>query len=345
MNGQRIHVVGPAHRVAIVGSILARRWAGKARELVLSPDPTAETEVPIVARPDQRSVHAELGLTFEQLIQAAEAGPVFAIEAKSVSGSVALPFSPFGMAKFGVEFHHFWQRGNAQQDQPDLTEFSLALSMQQAPIAARIAAIRNLPLQFGLELDRANFAALLLKNAASNGARLDEAGSADGADLIIDCRPTQGPAGWSEGALKVAGDCDIPGIEWQVCVNAARRFLALTPDLGDCEHEQREYSRLTADEADRIGDMRALLGDPQPEDTGRPALKRKLDVFMACGRIPTEDFEVFGQPEWLAALWARGIRPRRIDRMAKAMPDSELRSWLASMHREIRQLAQQGQPA
>ncbi len=344
MSVERIHVIGPAHRVAIVGAMLARRWAGERRELLLSPDQGAVVGA-IVARPDQRIVHAELGVGLEELIQLAEAVPTFAAEVQGASGDVALPFSPFGAPKAGIEFHQFWQRANAHQAQPDLSEFSLALTMQQAPVAKRAAAIGKLPLQFGLQMDGAKYAALLLNNAAANGARLVEAAKADDVDLIIDCGQSEQSAGWSGNLMTIADDHDIPGLEWQVCVNAARRFLALTPNLNDSDDEQREYNRLTASEAERIADMRALLIDPQPQETDRPALKRKLDVFMACGRIPTEDFEVFGQPEWLAALWSRGLRPRRIDRMAKAMPDGDLHNWLASMHREITQLAQQGQPA
>jgi len=345
MSGERVHVIGPDHRVAIIGSILAQRWAGEGRELVLSPDRDATTDATIITRPDQSRFHAELGMTFEDLVQNAEATPVFAVEAHGVDDTIELPFSPFGMAKSGVEFHQFWMRGNARQQQSDLTEFSLALAMQQAPAHAQVAAIGKLPLQFGLQLNGAKYAVELLKVAVSNGAQIAESSNVDDADLTMDCRPSTDTADWLGNTLTLASDRDIPGIEWQICVNAARRFLALTPSLSDCENEQREYSRLAAGESERIADMRALLTDPEPQETSRPALKRKIDVFAACGRIQTEDFEVFGQPEWLAALWARGIRPRRFDRMAKAMPEAELLGWLASLQREVGQITQQRQPA
>ncbi|MEM8724594.1 MAG: tryptophan 7-halogenase [Pseudomonadota bacterium] len=345
MSGERIHVVGLAHRVAIIGAILARRWAGEGRELALFPEEKSGTGGIIIARPDQRSVHAELELSLEELAKRAGAVPVFAIDAKCAGSDVTLPFSPFGMARSGIEFHQFWQRGDECQAQPDLADFSLAVAIQNAPSRERFAAIGKLPLQFGLGLDKDKYTAILLEKAAANGAQVDEREGDESPSLVIDCGLSKEPARWSGKTIVVSGDQDIPGIGWQICVNAARRFLALTPGLANSENEQREYSRLAAGEIDRISDMRALLGDPHPGTTDRPALKRKVDVFAACGRIPTEDFEVFGQPEWLAALWGRGIRPRRFDRLAKAMPESELLSWLASMHREISQIAQQGQVA
>ncbi|MEL7216832.1 MAG: tryptophan 7-halogenase, partial [Pseudomonadota bacterium] len=341
----RIHVFGPVHRVAIVGAILAKRWAREGRELVLSPSPEEGQETSLITRPDQRVVHAELGLSLDDLAQHAGATPIFAVHTNSPDGRVYLPYSQFGMPRSGIEFHQFWQRANTHQKQPDLNEFSLALAMSNASDQVRFAALGKLPLQFGLKLDRGRYSHLLLGNAQANGAQIVQDVTETLTDLSIDCRISQNVPGWEGRVLQIAGDRDIPGLEWQVCVNAARRFVALSPNLNDSENEQREFTRLAVGEQDRIADMRALLNGARPGNTNRPDLKRKIDVFTACGRIPTEDFEVFSQPEWLAALWARGIRPKRYDRMAKAMPENALLAWLASMHGEIAKIAQQGQAA
>ncbi len=178
-----------------------------------------------------------------------------------------------------------------------------------------------------------------MKAAVSNGARVVAEPSTE--DLTIDCGSNGKGSEWAGGLLSVATDGDVPGLDWQICVNAARRLLGLVPHLDDCENERREYTRLAAEEADRIADMRALLTDPDPGNTASHALKRKIDVFTACGRIPTEDFEVFGQPEWLAALWGRGLRPRRFDRMAKAMPEDDLHRWLSSLRSQIVEITNQ----
>lgn len=336
---ERICVVGPKHRVAIIGAILARRWASAGRELLLVPTGKANGQEDIIVRPDHVKFHAELGLTSDALVQSASAVPVFAVAAKSAAGGIALPFSPFGMTRSGIEFHHFWLRACKAKQQPDLTEFSLALALEGAVVRPNLAALDQLPLQYGFSMNQARYSALLLEAATSHGARIGS--EPEAADLTIDCGSDGSEPGWSSEWLTIAGGSDIPGLEWQVCVNAARRLLGFMPRLSDCANERREYTRLAGEEAERIADMRALLTDRDPQATARPALKRKIDVFTACGRIPTEDFEVFGQPEWLAALLGRGIRPRRFDRMAMAMPEQDLLQWLAALQSQIGQITAQ----
>lgn len=339
MSGERICIVGPEHRVAIIGAILARRWSGEGRELLLAPSFHASGGETIIARPDHVRVHAELGLTPDMLVQNAGAVPVLATKVDTAAGNLALPFSPFGMARSGVEFHHFWQRASTSKRQPDLAEFSLALALDDAADSLSLTALSQLPLQYGYRLDRAKYASLLMKGAVSLGAKAVTEPST--ADITIDCGSSGTIPGWSGGTLFVATDNDIPGLDWQLCVNAARRLLGLLPRLDNCESERREYTRLASEEADRIADMRTLLMAPEPGDAASPALQRKIDVFTACGRIPTEDFEVFGQPEWLAALWGRGLRPRRFDRMVKAMPEDDLHRWLSSLRKQIVEITDQ----
>ena len=190
-----------------------------------------------------------------------------------------------------------------------------------------------MPLRYGLKFDRAAYAEQLLRHAETLGAEFSqEAGSAH---LHVDCAPSQALPGWQDGRLQIASGADLPGLEWQVLANAARRLCGLSAGLGNCDEEAREYTRLALQEEARITDMRALLNNDKPAATANPALRRKIDLFTACGRIPTEDFEVFAPHEWLAALIARGLEPRRYDRMAETLPEGELMQWLTRLRDQI----------
>lgn len=343
MSSERIIVTGPMHRSGIVGAALASRWAGPGREVVIAHDGTG-AEGTMVLRPDHQRLHDDIDLPQEAIIRHCMARPQFAIDMPMPGGAARLPFARFGAARGGVEFHQFWARAASRDTMPDLMEYSPSIALHSASGAIPPQLLQQRQLPFGLAVSTARYCELLLALAAKNSARIvspADAAAMD-AELVIDCSTAAGTAGWVERKLKVATDRDLPGIEWQVCVNAARRLIGLAGVLGNSAHEQREYSRLAQAEVERIADMRALLNDAAPLNTSRSALRRKIDVFTACGRIPTEDFEFFAPPEWLAAMWARGLRPRRFDRMARALPENELLQWLAAIHAQVRQLASAG---
>lgn len=343
VNGQRIIVTGPVQRSGIVGAILASRWAGRGREVVIAHDANA-AEGAMLLRPDHQRLHTEIGLLDEAIFTQCKARPHFAVAMPMHGGTASLPFAPFGMPRDGVAFHQFWVRAASSDIVPDLMEFSPSIALSSAAGEVSHAQLAQLRLPFGLVVDAAPYCELLLALAARNSAQIvtPTDGAAMDADLVIDCGMAAGIAGWSGHTLKVATDCDLPGIAWQICVNAARRLTGLASALGSSAHEQREYSRLAVAEVERIADMRALLNDTDPRKTDRPALRRKVEVFTACGRIPTEDFEFFSPPEWLAAVWARGLRPRRFDRLAQVLPRDELTRWLGAIHTQVRQLSSAG---
>ncbi len=342
MGAERIIVSGPLHRASLIGAVLTARWAGAGREVVIATDDELATGAKILARPGHQRLHAEIGLPEEAVMKQCAAQPVFAIEVATAEGSATLPFSPIGIARGGVEFHHFWARANALGLQPDLFEFSPAVSLNAVAAQVAPAMLARLQLPFGLALDAVAYCDLLIRLVRSSGGLIVAPAEAMEADLIVDCGLVEGSAGWSGRTLKVATDRDLPALEWQICANAVRRLLGLTSELKTSEHEQREYTRLALAEAERIADMRALLQTADPRETTRPALRRKVDLFTACGRITCEDFEFFTPPEWLAALWARGMRPRRFDRMAQAMPAHQLQQWMATVHGQVRQLSSAG---
>lgn len=347
MSVERIVVRGPKLRAAIMGALLARRWLDSTSELIVAPEPDECDEATVLARPGHERFHAELEIPQDRLGALTGAQPVLAVPVETDTGRHWLPFSPFGMPNSGVDFHHFWHRADSVEKQDDLTQFSLSLALAQSSRTPTLSELEKLPLELGLAMDRDRYANVMLETARSGGARIADEGREvpDHTDLLIDCRLSGEAPNWSDGRITIASDRDIPGLEWQVLAQAGRRLLGLMSRLGDCAHEQREYTRLAQAEAARIADMRALLHEDDPASTERDALKRKVDVCAACGRIPSEDHEVFSQPEWLAALWARGLRPRRSDRLAWIMPETDLLDWMRELQRQIAQLASRGTAA
>ncbi|MCK0127640.1 tryptophan 7-halogenase [Erythrobacter sp. F6033] len=339
MTTKRILVSGDRLGVSVVGATLAKRWLGPGRELIIAASGSSASGDELLARPEMLGFHGELGLAPDAFMRAVDARPAFAWSAQTPGGTVSIPFSPFGVGRGGVEFHHYWQRGAGIQALPDLSDFSLSLALHDAGKAVPMQQLTQLPVQFGMALNREKYAGLLLQFAQQSGARIvgeDAAGL--GADISIragrDCKETM----WSEGEIVIASSTDLAGIELQTLANAASRIAGLVGDLTDQPNERSEFNRLSKNEAARIADMRTLLAAKDLRKSASPQLTRKLDLFAACGRIPTEDFEVFKQPEWLTALRARGITPQRYDRMADRLPSDELMKWLTELRKQIVQI-------
>ena len=332
---ERVIVSGPAVRVGIIGAYLAAKWAGEGREVILSPDTEARSDE-VLLRPGFKPFHAEVGLAADVL----EGGKVaLGTRVETASGPVTLPFTPFGLSNGGVDFHHFWQRANTISEQPELEDYSLARALEGRTDQMDLS---RLPVSVGMRLPRAKYASALIELAQARGAKVVSDGDPQMAQLCIHCENPCVAQAWDGGVLRVFCSHAIDGIEPLRCLNAAKRLVALMADLHDNAAERGEYNRLAANEAERIADMVELLGSDDPAATQRAALKRKIDLFEACGRIPTEDFEVFTKPEWLAALWARGIRPRRNDRLANVMPEPDLLNWLSALRQQIGQLSGEG---
>jgi len=328
MSAQRIVVQGPPLRAGVIGVYLANAGAD-VTIAVEGDEPTGS----VLLRPELDRFHAEIGLDPFKLPGASKA---LVMVARVPEGPITLPFSPFGMANAGVDFHHYWKRANALRPQAELSDYSLALSL--ADNADRLDLAR-LPLKVGTRLSRPTYTTALLERAQQSGAKVANAFDPKEGDLIVDCSASGKPPLWLGHRLTVASDSDLEGIEPAICFNAAKRLLALSADCEMNTAEQAEYTRLAQLEVERIEDMRVLLASEDPQATKRPTLKRKVDLFAACARIPTEDFEVFSAPEWLAALIARGVRPRRYDRLANAMPEGNLLEWLAALRQQIDQIA------
>lgn len=338
MSMRRILVSGAGAAAAMVGALVARRCAGPVCEVViaLGDDPRGHDEM--LARPDCHRFHHEIGLD-----PSASARPAFAAEIAAHGESALIPFAPAGVARGGAEFHHYWLRASALAKQPPIAQFSPALQLAQRAGGMTLAQAEQTGVEHGLVIKRADYAALLVQQARSLGAKLVDDESLPDATLHITCGDEAGSSSWHDADVQMGAAPAIPGLDWQAAYNATSRLLALSADPANSAAEQREFNRLCAAEAERMEDFASFALAASPLVTQRPALRRKIEVFQACGRIPLEDYEVLAAHEWLALFWARGLRPLRHDRLADVLAQAELLPWMQQLYGQASAAARQEQ--
>jgi tryptophan halogenase len=128
--------------------------------------------------------------------------------------------------------------------------------------------------------------------------------------------------------------------------SALARLVSLFPDAVAAPVEAAEYNRMTGNELDRARDFAAALyatgdrGDApfwraaRPRDLPEP-LARKLALFGHRGRLPMYDDEPFEEEDWVALFDAQGVRSRRYDAMADAIPLERVDAHLARLRETI----------
>ena len=322
----------------IVGALIARWCRGGGTRITVAAQLETAVGQPGLLRPSFHRFHAEIGLAPGDLDRAgAVAAPL-----THCSAGIVLPFEPFGLVRNGVEFHQHWLRARNIGEPSDLSAYSPSFAMARFTRGMSCKDAMQMPFETGLLVDPSRYAALLEARLLAYGGTVEVADTDSDADLIFDCSPGDSAVRWTGNRIAIGSPYSIPGVAFHVCLEGARRWLALSAKTDESEAEEREFNRLSRAEADRIADMEDLLFAADPASTTRPALARKIAVFNACGRIPNEDYEVFAQHEWLAALLARGFLPARHDRLADAMPEGDLLDWLAMLRRK---LAPQGMAA
>ncbi|HYD36057.1 MAG TPA: tryptophan 7-halogenase [Allosphingosinicella sp.] len=123
---------------------------------------------------------------------------------------------------------------------------------------------------------------------------------------------------------------------------ALARLLRLFPASRDAAAEAAEYNRSTNEELDRLRDRLILpyklngrRGEPFWDQVRYMAvpntLARKIALYQSRGRVPLLDGDMFEEAEWAAAFDALGVRPRRYDARADALPLDRIRRHFASM--------------
>lgn len=331
MSAFRILVRGTGVQPAIIAVLLARWCKGPDTIVTLDFDKEAVAGGLALLRPSVYRFHREIGLSPADLDRV---GGVAATLTQAAP-DIALPFEPFGLPRNGVDFHQHWLRSRALGKVSGIAAYSPSFALARLSLAIDCRQAERMPYSTGIMVDAARYSGLLADCLFNFGGERSDGGAQAAADLTIDCSEVQRVSCWKGDTIKVASSGRIPGMEAHVALEAARRWLALTAKPGESAAEEREFNRLCEAETDRIRDMEDLVHSPDPATTARPALARKIAVFSACGRVPLEDYEVFAQHEWIAALLARGFQPARHDRLADVLPEAELLSWLAELRRNL----------
>ncbi|MCW3835713.1 tryptophan halogenase family protein [Sphingomonas canadensis] len=143
----------------------------------------------------------------------------------------------------------------------------------------------------------------------------------------------------------------LHGTALQLVHSALRRLIALFPHAADGP-EGAEFDRIQLAEADRARDFLILhyktngrKGDPMWDAARAMAvpdpLQYKLDLYASRGRLPVYDEELFDRPEWIAVLDGQGVRQRRYDALADAIPEPALMQHFGRLREVILQAAKQ----
>lgn len=159
-------------------------------------------------------------------------------------------------------------------------------------------------------------------------------GEQDGA-VAIDACATLEP--WRHNVIAI-GDAavGIEPLEWtnlHLAHSAIDRVIAMLPAGDPHPLEQAEYNRQSLAEARRARDFVLLHYVTSQREatfwqdiasTAPPeSLAHTLRLFRERGRLPFYEEETFDRDSWLAVLFGQGVRPRRIDPLAEAVPPAE----------------------
>ena len=354
---KRIIIIGDGLRAALPAAYLAARCGASGTQIQVIPSGEDVIDTGAVfARPNIRHLHQLLKIPEAQILGPAQGQRAYAMDVRYGSSDLVTPFGVYGRAHKGAAFSHLHMRLAQLQSIPDLQHYNINLRLHA--LGARAPFLPKA--DFGYVFPRPIYAALLRHYAQANGAvfmtspfvSVNEKGrsghiksvkTTDGniiADCIIDVTPSGmadqfKPAAWQGNVLHISADNDWPGIELYRLQAAMERLSDFMPDQNFNAYELAEYNRLTDLEGERISDMRAFVAKGLMAGEARPALQRKTHLFLARGRIPLEDYEVFTVPEWRAAFMSKGLKPKYYDRLADVLSEPELQNYVTSLDKDI----------
>ena len=352
-----IIIIGDGLRAALPAAYLAVRCGGAGTRIYVVPSQDLLLDKGHVqARPNIRHLHQLLQIPEQDILGLAQGQRRYAMDFDSENGMISLPFGEFGQSLKGAGFSHVLKRLAQTESVKPLSYYNLNLRLHdltpEAPLVPHA--------EFGYSFPREKYADMLrrygeeygvvftsnpftevLKDTASNFIHSVKTTCGDiMADCVIDVRPLgvgekAKRTGWESNYLVIPAESDLPGIELYSLQSSMEQMSDFMPDQSFNSYELKEYNRLSLLKEDRIADMRVLLTSGIDAASVRMALRRKVDVFSARGRIPTEDYEVFTSPEWHAALMGAGLTPRFYDRLADSFNEDELRRHIKHVDKDI----------
>jgi tryptophan 7-halogenase len=167
------------------------------------------------------------------------------------------------------------------------------------------------------------------------------------AEAIVSCSDFQGDAGgvrFEAGRRKLAWNRNCIALGAAAATleplqpaglhrvqSALARLLRLFPGGPEYGAEAAEYNRQSAEELDRVRDLVILRyklngrsGEPfwdslRAMNVPEP-LARKIALYQSRGRVPLLDGDMFEEAEWATLFDTHGVRPRRYDARADAIP-------------------------
>lgn len=129
--------------------------------------------------------------------------------------------------------------------------------------------------------------------------------------------------------------------------SAIIRLIRLLPDAGFDPAGVKEFNRQSDFEYERIRDFiilhyKATARDDTPfwrycRDMDLPeTLQRKIDLWMANGRIFREDDEMFAEESWIQVLLGQGVFPRGYDPLVDIKSENEVVEFVGNIEATIR---------
>lgn len=316
----------------------------------------------LIARPYICEAHNLIGIDDQALAREAKARPRHAYRVDTATGRSAwLPFGEYGLPYQGAAFHQYWLRAWQAGKARPLADYNLALRLNEVAGFLGQAPI-GLPLiDYGYEFPEQSYCNLLKRMAANSGvgviygklenADIDTEGSIlaltlAGSLFSPELSVFAGPAPQDRAKLvkkihlslngyHIQAPSKLPGLKLHQLQRGTERLLEIWPDKAFAKSEKMELNRLSLAEAERIEDMRALLSGQIDALKNRAELARKAQVYTTRGRIPTEDYEVFSKPEWIAAFSASGYIPKYYDRLVDRLSLDQTLSLVAQTEDRI----------
>lgn len=130
------------------------------------------------------------------------------------------------------------------------------------------------------------------------------------------------------------------------------RLLQLIPTSENFTHNQALFNQRMRFETENIRDFIVLhYHATQREDTEfwryckrmeiPDSLQRRMALFNSSGHVYKQDEELFGEDSWLQVMLGQGLYPDSYHPIADSMPESELASFLGSIHAHVKRQVNQ----
>lgn len=151
---------------------------------------------------------------------------------------------------------------------------------------------------------------------------------------------------WTRNCLAIGGAAatvePVQSTSLDLLHRALARLLRLFPASSEAPAEAAEYNRSTNEELDRLRDRLILpyklngrRGEPFWDQVRYMAvadpLAHKIALYESRGRVPLLDGDMFEESEWAVLFDSFGVRPRRYDARADALPLDRIRRHFTSV--------------